>query len=253
MAIGKQTEQEASVKSIGVPYVKNTFLCVGPAPEPAPPRSISLSPKGSSDGFARQLHALMYRPTPVRQRPAEQMKPEQQETVLAVKASSKKICRFAKSESEDAPAPPFGSPLLLRSCSASSGDETGSSTDVGELLPASPPSVASPHSPDSRAEDTNDETEERVVVPALLPRLELSAKEFALLPSIGSVRHEEGSCKPCVFAHNDKKACENGKQCPFCHFPHAPKKRVRLCKKKRMEMKRLQQEDQQNAGSEESD
>jgi len=61
--------------------------------------------------------------------------------------------------------------------------------------------------------------------------------------SIGSVGHEEGTCKPCVFAYNENKPCGNGLRCSFCHYQHPPKKRVRLCKKKRMELKRQQEEE----------
>lgn len=46
----------------------------------------------------------------------------------------------------------------------------------------------------------------------------------------------------CVFFHNPAKGCKNGLRCLFCHFPHAPKKRVRLSKKKRAEAKMLHQE-----------
>merc|ERR1719473_2224386 len=65
--------------------------------------------------------------------------------------------------------------------------------------------------------------------------------ENGTLMSIGSIAHEAGTCKPCVFAYNAKKACANGIRCSFCHFVHPPKVRVRLCKKKRMDIKRAQE------------
>jgi hypothetical protein len=45
------------------------------------------------------------------------------------------------------------------------------------------------------------------------------------LPSLGSVGHLNGTCKPCAFFH--KRQCENGLQCPFCHLcgPDAKKQR----------------------------
>lgn len=65
------------------------------------------------------------------------------------------------------------------------------------------------------------------------------------LLTIGSIGHEEGTCKPCVFAHSEKRKCENGIHCPFCHFVHAPKVRVRMCKRKRDERKRQEELERQ--------
>merc|ERR1719450_888319 len=69
--------------------------------------------------------------------------------------------------------------------------------------------------------------------------LRVPTDENGELTSVGAILHDEGACRPCVFAHNERKACENGTHCTFCHIPHAAKKRMRFCKKKRMEMKRL--------------
>jgi len=46
------------------------------------------------------------------------------------------------------------------------------------------------------------------------------------LPSIGSVGHAEGLCRPCHYAPT-KRGCSLGKDCDFCHFVH-PKR----CKKR---------------------
>jgi hypothetical protein len=101
-----------------------------------------------------------------------------------------------------------------------SGEETGS-TDMGD--------VQSPPSPQSRTDED------------ILTEVPKDAQGNYL--SIGSLGHEEGTCKPCVFAYNEAKPCENGFRCSFCHYVHPPKKRVRLCKKKRMELRRLQDRD----------
>jgi len=45
------------------------------------------------------------------------------------------------------------------------------------------------------------------------------------LPSVGSVGHEDGSCKRCAFF--PKGRCNNGKDCTHCHFDHQPRLRVR--------------------------
>lgn len=36
------------------------------------------------------------------------------------------------------------------------------------------------------------------------------------LPSVGSLGHFRGQCKPCAFVHT--KGCTNGKRCQFCHL-----------------------------------
>lgn len=36
------------------------------------------------------------------------------------------------------------------------------------------------------------------------------------MPTVGSLGHHMGSCKPCAFFH--KQGCGNGVQCPFCHL-----------------------------------
>merc|ERR1711879_55240 len=38
----------------------------------------------------------------------------------------------------------------------------------------------------------------------------------AELPSIGSVGHSTGTCRPCIFVHS--KGCESGVNCTFCHL-----------------------------------
>lgn len=45
------------------------------------------------------------------------------------------------------------------------------------------------------------------------------------LPSVGSVLHDEGICKPCVFANKNNKNCRNGEACLFCHYDHKEKRR----------------------------
>uniref|UniRef100_A0A0G4FHG2 C3H1-type domain-containing protein n=1 Tax=Chromera velia CCMP2878 TaxID=1169474 RepID=A0A0G4FHG2_9ALVE len=49
----------------------------------------------------------------------------------------------------------------------------------------------------------------------------------------------EPTCRPCVFAHT--RGCRNGTRCLFCHFKHAPRKRVRVSKKKRAEARLAKQ------------
>jgi len=55
--------------------------------------------------------------------------------------------------------------------------------------------------------------------------------------SIGSMKHEAGLCKPCVFFPS-VIGCSNGITCLFCHITHARAQR-RLCKNKRERYKKL--------------
>lgn len=59
--------------------------------------------------------------------------------------------------------------------------------------------------------------------------------------SIGSQYHDNGTCRPCVF-YNVSRTCKNGIRCYFCHHIHAPKRRVRLCKKKRAMLKKMKEQ-----------
>jgi len=52
-----------------------------------------------------------------------------------------------------------------------------------------------------------------------------------LAPSIGSLLHHRGGCKPCTFFHT--RGCENKETCQFCHLcaPGEKKKRLRAEKR----------------------
>jgi len=52
----------------------------------------------------------------------------------------------------------------------------------------------------------------------------------AQLPSIGSLLHHKGGCRPCTFFHT--RGCQNGEDCQFCHLcgPGEKKKRLRALK-----------------------
>jgi len=56
--------------------------------------------------------------------------------------------------------------------------------------------------------------------------------------SVGSLTHEQGSCKPCMFQLS-KTGCLNGPDCNFCHLQHSRTKFPRPSKGKRDRIKRL--------------
>merc|ERR1719274_432047 len=55
------------------------------------------------------------------------------------------------------------------------------------------------------------------------------------LPSIGSLLHHKGECKPCTFFHT--RGCENKENCQFCHLcgPGEKKKRLKALKREQRE------------------
>jgi len=64
------------------------------------------------------------------------------------------------------------------------------------------------------------------------------------LPSVGSIGHAAGRCKPCAFVHS--KGCENGLACQFCHLcgPEAKKARRQERMQQRREITRAKKEKQ---------
>eukprot|EP00747_Dinoflagellata_sp_TGD_P170568 gnl/TRDRNA2_/TRDRNA2_202455_c0_seq1.p1 gnl/TRDRNA2_/TRDRNA2_202455_c0~~gnl/TRDRNA2_/TRDRNA2_202455_c0_seq1.p1 ORF type:complete len:324 (+),score=50.89 gnl/TRDRNA2_/TRDRNA2_202455_c0_seq1:64-1035(+) len=61
------------------------------------------------------------------------------------------------------------------------------------------------------------------------------------LPSKGSLYHDLGNCKPCMWV-TSKTSCYQGKDCNLCHIPHSKtNRRSRPSKNKRKEMKKTAQ------------
>eukprot|EP00930_Biecheleria_cincta_P000096 TRINITY_DN1001_c0_g1_i2.p1 TRINITY_DN1001_c0_g1~~TRINITY_DN1001_c0_g1_i2.p1 ORF type:complete len:213 (+),score=30.88 TRINITY_DN1001_c0_g1_i2:66-704(+) len=49
------------------------------------------------------------------------------------------------------------------------------------------------------------------------------------LPTVGSLNHRSGTCKPCAFVFKDGPGCTSGVECTFCHLcePGEKKRRVK--------------------------
>merc|ERR1712232_1103688 len=65
---------------------------------------------------------------------------------------------------------------------------------------------------------------------------ELGTEEF---PTVGSIYHRFGTCKPCSFLH--KRGCSNGINCQFCHLCDAGEKKRRQ-KAKKMKLQTMMRE-----------
>jgi len=87
---------------------------------------------------------------------------------------------------------------------------------------------------DDDDEDELDQLETLGPPPGLsLPSSKVSASSEASLPSIGSVHHEAGLCKPCAWFWK-AQGCSNGHECEHCHL--CPKGEVRRRKKGKKQM-----------------
>eukprot|EP00929_Paragymnodinium_shiwhaense_P004297 TRINITY_DN105141_c0_g1_i1.p1 TRINITY_DN105141_c0_g1~~TRINITY_DN105141_c0_g1_i1.p1 ORF type:complete len:421 (+),score=73.49 TRINITY_DN105141_c0_g1_i1:75-1337(+) len=47
------------------------------------------------------------------------------------------------------------------------------------------------------------------------------------VPSLGSLGHAAGTCKPCAFFLREDTTCQNGRDCSFCHLCEAGEKKRR--------------------------
>lgn len=248
-----------TVGPLPIVAVRNTFLCdVSPASSTFR-RCRSAEPPAVCDRYAVSVHALMFRKGGATERKAAKS---------GAKASF--ATALPTPASEDRPSSPICSPV--ESTSADTDRESAASrrTDSSESALQRPAQVSceslkadahniqdlneedqdedSYSSTEGGAEDTAPYTSsieallEKESLEDLMQRIPRSSD--GTLMTIGSIPHEDGACKPCVFAHSDRKICQNGVQCLFCHFPHAPKRRLRFCKKKRLEIRRGKIEDE---------
>lgn len=195
--------------------VQNTFLSEFRGTG-ATRRTQSAEPTSPVDRYALQMHALMYRTRPLDAPPKVPAGPGEAEAEAEAGAARSADSTAANSDAED-----DMSEVSQRT--GSSGTATTSSAAAGNA---------------EEVEDGIEALLKQESLESLLQRVPLDSQ--GIPTSIGSILHNEGTCKACVFAHNDRKACQNGVQCKFCHFNHPPKRRLRFGKKKRMEMKRLE-------------
>ncbi|KAF4748718.1 hypothetical protein FOZ62_030102 [Perkinsus olseni] len=83
--------------------------------------------------------------------------------------------------------------------------------------------------------DLSEDDRDRLL--SLIPRDPQTGK----LLSAGSIVHELGTCRPCVFANNSERPCVYGVECLFCHFHHDIRKRSRMSRKQRQEARKMRE------------
>jgi len=190
------------------------------------------------DRFAVSVHALMYSPKKQQAGARKNSKPL---------VESKNPGRWTSEESTSADSDGKSSKTSVESDAEDVRSEVSRTTSAarssGSDAASRKPNTASAADDDGEEEELATSSENSIE--ALLEREGMQAllkqvpkDEHGNLCSVGSIPHATGACKPCVFAHSERKSCQNGVECLFCHLPHAPKKRMRFCKKKRMEIKR---------------
>jgi hypothetical protein len=91
--------------------------------------------------------------------------------------------------------------------------------------------------------DTAAEAAAAAVAMALLPSSDSPSMQQAVLgspemPTVGSIAHDTGNCKPCAFFYN--QGCDNGIECKFCHLCQ-PGEKKRRQKEKKAQLRRMQQ------------
>jgi len=102
----------------------------------------------------------------------------------------------------------------------------------GEGCLVEPKAPSTPTSPCCEAAEVEEEEEPLESVLARVPR-----DPEGQPTSIGSIRHALGDCRPCAYSGSSHRPCINSVRCLFCHLQHTPKRRIRLCRRKRLEMR----------------
>jgi len=101
-----------------------------------------------------------------------------------------------------------------------------------KIMGMKPTQKGNPNDPEAAAEEGDEEAEEEA------GEDDGDGAERKGVWSKGSVRHEDGSCRPCHY-YQTKTGCMNGDKCSFCHLDHPKRFRPRPCKSKRNRCKRL--------------
>lgn len=227
---------EGEKEALGIPYVRNTFLNTGASLRSrrrAGPRSRSADVLSTCDRYATEVHALMFKASPV------------------PKACSSRT-PSASSISRVPPSPSTASTSVRASCAVdtSQAADTSSGAEGGETLSVVSETsaiTADLRTESSLAEDVgmseveeDQEPEQEKVsedepIESVLARVPYD--ELGNPTSLGSLGHALGECRPCAFLGSEQRPCQNGARCPFCHLPHPAKRRIRLCRRKRLEMR----------------
>jgi len=201
-----------------IPYVRHTFLSVPSRHRHRQARRSRSAPVASTcDRYEAEVHALMFKLRPV-ERQFPRVSGATSSACGGVSPTSTSFGRSRESESEE-----FGDED--DELAASSGlDSTATGTSIFA---------------------TEENFQEDFQMPPMVAEEEPLESVLARVPldeagrptSLGSELHAVSECRPCAFLGSDQRPCQNGVRCMFCHFPHPAKRRIRLCRRKRLEMR----------------
>lgn len=202
-----------------IPYVRHTFLNCGPSLQSrfgTGLRSHSAPVHSTCDRYATEVHALMFKTQPVR--PARPR--------CTKRSTGPARPSMDESTKED----------LAESAGMSSGGEgdTPASTTRGPTDSSAAEDGGFSEAEESRQLEQVQVSEEEPIE-SVLARVPYD--DAGKPTSLGSLNHALGECRPCAFLGNEQRPCQNGARCPFCHFPHPTKRRIRLCRRKRLELR----------------
>lgn len=211
---GDSSAEESYGDDAYVPYVRHTFLSVPSRQRRCQARRPRSAPvKSTCDRYEAEVHALMFKLRPV-ERQFPRVSGASSSACGVGSPTSTSFGRSRESESEE-----FGDEDdELAVSSGLDSSVTGTSTFAAEEDFQMPPMVA-----------------EEEPLESVLARVPLD--EAGRPTSLGSELHAVNECRPCAFLGSDQRPCQNGVRCMFCHFPHAAKRRIRLCRRKRLEMR----------------
>lgn len=216
-------DYHAGAADVFIPHVRFTFL--GFPPErllnPPQPRSRSQPAGCTFDRYARDVHTLMFKTEalPSRARAASGAAAPQMLSSPAGRSSTSSLPSIG---------PDNASSMATEEMSTEA-EESSMLTDAGSE-DESYLSQTQLEGEDASAALASQEPLEELL-------LRVPRDEEGNPTSLGSLRHGLGDCRPCAYFGSAQRPCLNGVRCQFCHLPHSPKRRIRLCRRKRLEMR----------------
>jgi len=229
-------------ESLGIPYVRHTFLNSGPPLQSrrrAVPRSRSAEVLGTCDRYATEVHALMFKTSPVKTapRPARTASTPSTPSMPSSPLAGLGANMGSSATDNTAAVPPAG---VFGSGAEVCQPNLQHSDSMASVFTGEGPTESSA-AEDGGFSETEDREPEQLKVSDDEPIESVLARvpydEAGRPTSLGSLGHALGECRPCAFLGSEQRPCQNGARCPFCHLPHPTKRRIRLCRRKRLEMR----------------
>jgi len=218
-----------------VPHVRHTFLGYPPdrLVNPPAPRAQSVPAGCTCDPYARDVHVLMFK---------NQALPRSAPSGVGGAAAHQRP-RVPRSPGPSAAGAAADAVSVgLESSMATEEMSTDAESSMLDLTDQGSDYESNVSQAQLEAQEQQEQLEAeaeaaRELRPLEEVLLEVPRDEDGLPTSLGSLRHGLGDCRPCAYFGSAQRPCLNGVRCLFCHLPHSPKRRIRLCRRKRLEMR----------------